>query len=235
VVAHLHKFRARKESNVFPMNGLSSFGSGWRRDGNSRRRWRRSLPRMLSSWLYGEKNRAIKGMTVCSPAIRFSCGFFLARVMGRGGRKTPQGRRSMGKAHVAPPAVPRPQLRAGTSQFMRMEREVESEFRPLMLEAIQSRVHALADSIKEKAPHCPCGRAMSFHDERSVFWISRFGRVRAQDRRYRCRPCTRESHPLLDELGVEPGRISGSLALRLLLLNDDWQLLDRMRMTSLAA
>jgi len=101
---------------------------------------------------------------------------------------------------------------------MRMEREVESEFRPLMLEAIQSRVHALADSIKEKAPHCPCGRAMSFHDERSVFWISRFGRVRAQDRRYRCRPCTRESHPLLDELGVEPGRISGSLARLLALL-----------------
>lgn len=30
--------------------------------------------------------------------------------------------------------------------------------------------------------------------------------------RYRCRGCRKECRPLLDELGVEPGRISGSLA-----------------------
>jgi hypothetical protein len=120
--------------------------------------------------------------------------------------------------HIAPPAAIRPQLETGASQFMLIEREVESEFRPRMLEAIQSRVDALADSIKGRAPNCQCGRTMSLHDERSVFWISRFGRVRAQDRRYRCRPCKKECHPLLDYLGVEPGRISGSLARLLALL-----------------
>jgi hypothetical protein len=101
---------------------------------------------------------------------------------------------------------------------MLIEREVEDEFRPVMLEAIQSRVDALADSLKAEAPDCQCGRTMGFHDERPVFWISRFGRVRAQARRYRCRPCKRQCRPLLDLLGVEPGRISGSLARLLALL-----------------
>jgi hypothetical protein len=120
--------------------------------------------------------------------------------------------------HIAPPAPTRPQLERGASQFMLIEREVENEFRPRMLEVIQSRVDALADSIKGEAPDCQCGRTMGFHDERPVFWISRFGRVGAQDRRYRCRRCKRECHPLLDLLGVEPGRISGSLARLLALL-----------------
>jgi hypothetical protein len=31
-------------------------------------------------------------------------------------------------------------------------------------------------------------------------------------RRYRCRPCQQNRRPLLEVLGVEPGRISGSLA-----------------------
>ena len=120
--------------------------------------------------------------------------------------------------HIAPPAPTRPQLEIRASQFMLIEREVEDEFRPGMLEAIQSRVDALADSIKEEAPDCQCGRPMGFHDERPVFWISRFGRVRAQARRYRCRPCKGQCRPLLDLLGVEPGRISGSMARLLALL-----------------
>jgi len=36
--------------------------------------------------------------------------------------------------------------------------------------------------------------------------------LRARVPRYRCRPCGWECRPLLDVLGVEPGRISGSLA-----------------------
>ena len=101
---------------------------------------------------------------------------------------------------------------------MQIEREVEDEFRPRMLEAIQSRVDALADSIRAEVPKCQCGRAMGFDDERLVSWISRFGCVRARACRYRCRPCKQQCRPLLDLLGVEPGRISGSLARLLALL-----------------
>src|SRR5512136_1439157 len=102
--------------------------------------------------------------------------------------------------HLAPPAPTRPQLESGASQFMLIERQVEHEFRPGILAQIQSRVDALADSMKRTPPQCQCGRTMCFHDERSVSWISRFGIVRAQDRRYRCRPCKRECHPLLEAL-----------------------------------
>ena len=52
---------------------------------------------------------------------------------------------------------------------MLIEREVEDEFRPEMLEAIQSRVDALADSIRGEAPDCQCGRPMCFHNEISVW------------------------------------------------------------------
>ena len=47
---------------------------------------------------------------------------------------------------------------------------------------------------------------------------ARFGRLRVGVPRYRCPNCGLESRPLLDLLGVEPGRISGSLARLLALL-----------------
>jgi hypothetical protein len=59
---------------------------------------------------------------------------------------------------------------------------------------------------------------MRYHDQRPVSWLTRFGRVRARPSRYRCATCDLESRPLLDRLGVEPGRISGSLARLLALL-----------------
>jgi hypothetical protein len=102
---------------------------------------------------------------------------------------------------------------------MRMEREVEEQFRPQMLEALQSKVNRAADSVSSQNPCCPrCGKPMSYHDTRSVSWLARYGRLRAQAHRYRCRPCKQECRPLLDYLGVEPGRISGSLARLLALL-----------------
>ncbi len=44
------------------------------------------------------------------------------------------------------------------------------------------------------------------------------GGFKASPVRYRCAACKQESRPLLDLLGVEPGRICGSLARRLGLL-----------------
>jgi hypothetical protein len=53
---------------------------------------------------------------------------------------------------------------------------------------------------------------MGHHDTRRVWWLTRFGRIYAWVPRYRCRPCHQDRRPLLAVWGVEPGRISGSLA-----------------------
>jgi hypothetical protein len=105
------------------------------------------------------------------------------------------------------------------SRFMVLEREVEQEFRPRLLAALQQKVDAVAEQTDAIAPCCPgWGRTMGFHDERKISWLARFGRVHARVRRYRCGHCPDECRPLLDVLGVEPGRISGSLARLLALL-----------------
>ena len=59
---------------------------------------------------------------------------------------------------------------------------------------------------------------MSYHDTRTVSWIARFGRLVAAVPRYRCAGCKYNHRPVLEQLGVEPGRISGSLARLLALL-----------------
>jgi len=100
---------------------------------------------------------------------------------------------------------------------MRMEREVEEEFRPRMLEALQDKVDKAAKACQ--TPNCPlCGKSMSYHDRRRVYWLARFGWLGAWVVRYRCKPCKQDRRPLLEQLGVEPGRISGSLARLLALL-----------------
>ena len=69
--------------------------------------------------------------------------------------------------------------------LMLLEREVEDEFRPLMLEALQQgKIDALAAAGSSTPPDClACGRAMGRHDCPSVSWLTRFGRVG------RVRPC----------------------------------------------
>ncbi len=105
------------------------------------------------------------------------------------------------------------------SQFVLMERAVEDQFRPRMLQELQGRVDALAASIRASSPACArCERSMVCQDVRAVCWLARFGRLRARVPRYRCPDCGYESRPLVDLLGVEPGRISGSLARLLALL-----------------
>jgi len=102
---------------------------------------------------------------------------------------------------------------------MLLEREVELQYRPRMLEALQNKVHAVADSLKGQVPICSqCGQPMKGHDTETVSWVARFGGLHASVARYRCPACHDERRPLLDLLGVEPGRISGSLARLLALL-----------------
>jgi len=119
---------------------------------------------------------------------------------------------------LAPPPV-RPSLSDEPSRFILLEREVEQEYRPLMLERLQHKVNEVAIQARATTPACPrCGQPMGRHDTRQVSWLARWGRLRVWAARYRCAPCKQESRPLLDLLGVEPGRICGSLARLLALL-----------------
>ena len=98
-------------------------------------------------------------------------------------------------------------------RFLLLEREVEMEFRPPMLAALQAKVDAEAVAARAAAASCPhCCLPMGRQDTRTVSWLARVGRLHASVPRYRCRHCQYECRPLLDLLGVEPGRISGSLA-----------------------
>ncbi|HEY6849659.1 MAG TPA: ISKra4 family transposase [Terracidiphilus sp.] len=113
----------------------------------------------------------------------------------------------------------RPELAEQASQFMLLERGVEQEYRPLMLAELQRRVDAVAETAQSTEPACPrCGRTMRRKDTRRVSWLARFGKLRAPVSRFVCRACQVQCRPLLDLLGVEPGRISGSLARLLALL-----------------
>ena len=119
------------------------------------------------------------------------------------------------------PAEPplRPRLTDQPSRFVLLEREVELEYRPQMLEALQRKVNTVAEEARATAPECPrCGHPMNYHDARPVSWLAHWGRLQASPARYRCSPCKQQRRPLLDLLGVEPGRICGSLARRLGLL-----------------
>ena len=123
----------------------------------------------------------------------------------------------MPSARSLPPV--RPRLTEGPSQFLLLERAVEDEFRPKMLEELQRRVNRVAETVRATKPVCPdCNRAMVCQDVRPAWWLARFGRLEAAVPRYRCPCCHGESRPLLDHLGVEPGHICGSLARLLALL-----------------
>lgn len=105
------------------------------------------------------------------------------------------------------------------SQFLLLERAAEQEYRPKILAALQSKVDSLAESWRKQPLECVgCKRPMSRHDTRTVTWQARCGRLQASVTRYRCNGCGAERKPLLEHLGVEPGRVCGSLARLLALL-----------------
>ena len=122
---------------------------------------------------------------------------------------------------MAPPAPLCPALADEVPLFIRLEREVEEEFRPQMLEALQRKVDAVAQEQRGRGiPVCceKCGKSMKNKDARRLSWWCRFGRVFAKPVRYCCSPCRSTRRPLLEVLGVEPGQIGGSLSRLLALL-----------------
>src|SRR5215469_18229672 len=107
-----------------------------------------------------------------------------------------------------------PVLCSEATRFMELEREVEQQYRWQMLQALQQKIEQEAVLIESQAPECRrCGRAMM-----PVSWWARFGKLKVGAVRFRCTPCGYECRPLLDHLGVEAGRISGSLARLMALL-----------------
>jgi len=54
-----------------------------------------------------------------------------------------------------------------------LEREVEIEYRPLMLSALQRKVNAVAEATQNSVPVCPhCGQTMRRRDTRPVSWFA---------------------------------------------------------------
>src|ERR1035438_5599859 len=106
---------------------------------------------------------------------------------------------------VEPPQ--RPRLADQPSRFVLLECEVELEYRPQMLETLQRKVNTVAEEAHTTVPECPqCGGPMTYHDARPVSWLAHWGQLQVSPVRYRCARCKQERRPLLDLLGVEPGR-----------------------------
>ena len=66
----------------------------------------------------------------------------------------------------------RPTLSEGPSQFLLLERAVEDEFRPRMLEELQRRVNVVAETVRATKPVCQdCKRHVVCQDVRSARWL----------------------------------------------------------------
>ena len=122
------------------------------------------------------------------------------------------------KGHLAPSPPPRPALAPKVSRFVQIEREVFERFRPVLRQAVQDEVDAVAAAQAQDNQHVCCGKAMRRHDGRPAGWLTWVGRVQAKACRYRCAACGAERRPLLEYLEVEPGQPSGLLARMLGLL-----------------
>lgn len=104
--------------------------------------------------------------------------------------------------------------------MIRMEREVDEEFRPVMHARLVQRIAEFDASAAGIAPRCgTCGRAMKSKGQRPApSLLTRFGELSLTSTVYRCKPYKQQIRPLWERLGVEAGQVSGSLARLLALL-----------------
>src|SRR5664280_3050538 len=108
----------------------------------------------------------------CSPA---NSGVDMLRSTDRRSeRRNPMVQRRL--PHPEPVEPPRrPRLADQPSRFVLLEREVELEYRPQMLEALQRKVNTVAEEARATVPECQCGRPMTYHDARPVSWLAHWG------------------------------------------------------------
>jgi hypothetical protein len=116
-------------------------------------------------------------------------------------------------AHRPPPPPAAPTLLECAPLLVRLERQVEDEFRDARLGRLTDKVAAEDNRLVGQAHACPaCGESLENRGRRRTWWLTRYGKLVWRCATYRCRRCRRTVRPLLDHLGVEPGRVSGSLA-----------------------
>lgn len=132
-------------------------------------------------------------------------------------RKTSQAR--VRYALQEPPPVQAPILLDDVPLLIRLEREVVEEFKERMRVRLEEKIQELDDSLAGQVSHCEiCGRQMKNRGRKPSSFFSRFGRIVLHPTTFRCKPCKQSVRPLMDKLGVELGRISGSLARLMALL-----------------
>jgi hypothetical protein len=123
------------------------------------------------------------------------------------------------RGHVAPPAPPAPKLADAAPLIVRLEREVEEEFREKMRARFEQRVAEAGASLAGTAPRCPqCGRPMKSRGRRPSSFLTRFGKATLRMPSYVCKTCGQRCQPWHDLLGIEPERVSGAFARLLALL-----------------
>jgi hypothetical protein len=124
---------------------------------------------------------------------------------------------------VAPPTAQAPTLLDEIPLFIRLEREVEDEFREQMVQRLREKIEDIDSSMLGRAPvceECRNDRRMKSRGRKKTSFITRFGEISLRVQTYKCREagCGHTCRPLMDALGVEEGRISGTLARLLALL-----------------
>jgi hypothetical protein len=103
--------------------------------------------------------------------------------------------------------------------IVRLEREVENEFRAPMRARLEEKIEATQATLKGTAPTCiGCGRQMESRGRTPSSLMSKFGALKLRVAVYRCKPCKRQLRPLWECLGIEAGRITGALSRLLALL-----------------
>jgi len=123
-------------------------------------------------------------------------------------------RQSPPKAHIGPQPGSLPGLLTEVPPLIRIEREVEEEFRPQIRARLEERICQEGEQrAMLGAPKCEsCDLPMWSRGYSKTHFLTRFGKVELVDATYECRLCHQRVRPLLRRLGAEVGRISGSFA-----------------------
>jgi hypothetical protein len=126
-------------------------------------------------------------------------------------------RRPTGAGTVRP--LPTKPVREPVPLIVRIEREVEEDFRPRMRAELERRIHSLPEAKATTPVNCEgCGRTMESAGVAKVGRLCRFGQITIKVRKHRCRRCRQSRRTLLAALGIEAGRVTGSLVRLLALL-----------------
>ena len=120
--------------------------------------------------------------------------------------------RAVPKSHLGPPPENPPSL-GDIPLLIQLERQVESEFRPQMLSRLAALIRIQDAQPIRQRPQCEtCRQSMWSRGSGKTHFLTRFGKVELSAATYECRNCHQRVRPLLQRLGAEVGRISGSLA-----------------------